>query len=221
MASRSAGTRSLAAPGAITRKTAWTLAASQAYMPGAPSGASTGASLLRRKLSWRFHQPWHVTSYRIAAGSSHCHPLCLTKSRLCTGSWLVPGTPSWCQASGKVQPGPGAGHWEDVLHKPGDTRKYHQPPIGEQIGDAPEVSQHFLTQTGCCQHQGGGLHACQQRPQVTPWGPPLELADHVSRGRRHLCGIPPNIRWRGQLWVQAPCDRTFHPGGNALALDHL
>src|SRR5262249_1835137 len=36
-----------------------------------------------------------------------------------------------------------------------------------------------------------------------------------------IWGIPPDVRWRGQLWVQAARDCTFHPGGNPLTLDHL
>src|SRR5262249_46651236 len=199
MASHSAGTRSLVAPGAITRRTAWTLVASQAYTPAVPWVASTDASRLRRRSSWQFRQPWRVTSSRIAAGSSRYHPLCLTKSRPYTGSWHAPGTPSGGQASGKIQPGSGARNWEDVLDKAGDTRKYHQAPIGEQIGDAPKVSQYLLAQTRRRQHQGGSLHACQQRPQVAPRRTPLELADHVSSSRGHLCSVPPDIRGRDQL----------------------
>ena len=43
----------------------------------------------------------------------------------------------------------------------------------------------------------------------------------MGSGRGHLGGIPADIRWRNQLRVQAPCDGAFHPGSNALTLDHL
>ena len=57
----------------------------RAYTPGVPWVASTDASRLRPKSLWRYRQPWRVTSYAIAAGSFHCHPLCWTKSKPCAG----------------------------------------------------------------------------------------------------------------------------------------